>query len=96
MLHMSITVTLDDGAPKSYPVGPRVQVDFEREYKLSMLSAFSSDPKMEHLYWLGWKASHAAGAVVKPFDQWLDDVQSVEPDMGGDAGPLDDAEPSTT
>ena len=33
---------------------------------------------MEHLYWLGWKAQQSSGVVVKPFDGWLDTVESVE------------------
>jgi hypothetical protein len=43
-----------------------------------MPKAFSTEQKMEHLYWLGWKAQQSSGAVVKPFDGWLDTVDSVE------------------
>lgn len=86
MISLSVTVELVDGDVSKYPVTPRVQVDFERQFKVAMIEAFADAPKMEHLYWLGWKASHAGGAVVKPFDGWLDTVVSVRPEDGGPLG----------
>jgi hypothetical protein len=43
---------------------------------------------MEHTYWLAWKADHAAGNVVKPFDGYLDDIVSVE--LEESPAPLDE------
>ena len=87
MISLTLKVTTENGA-KDYSVGPKVQVAFEREFKVGLPKAFSADQKMEHLYWLAWKASHAAGEVVKPFDGWLDTVQAVEV-VGQDEVPLD-------
>jgi hypothetical protein len=42
---------------------------------------------MEYVYWLAWKAMQDSGAVVKPFEQWLDTVKSVEM-VGADDSPL--------
>ena len=66
---------LEDG---TYPVTPVVQVAFEREFKTGMGKAFQTDMRSEHVYWLGWKAMHAAGKVVKPFDGWLGELAAVE------------------
>ena len=43
--------------------------------------AFSTEQKAEHMYWLAWKCVANSGAVVKPFEGWLEtvvDVQMVE------------------
>lgn len=90
MISLNLRVTTADGE-KVYTVGPKIQVAFEREFKLGLPVAFSREQKVEHLYWLGWKASHAAGEVVKPFDGWLETVESVEL-VEVDSGPLSGTE----
>lgn len=77
MISLTLRVT-HNGETNEYVVGPKVQVAFEREWKIGLPKAFSADQKMEHLYWLGWKAQQSSGAVVKPFDGWLDGVEAVE------------------
>ena len=77
MISLTLRVT-HDGDTKEYVVGPKVQVQFEREWKVGMPKAFSSDQKVEHLYWLAWKAMQSSGAVVKPFDGWMDSLEAVE------------------
>ncbi len=78
MINLTLRVTDSNGSSNDYTVGPKVQVAFEREWKVGLPKAFTNDQKMEHLYWLGWKAQQSSGAVVKPFDGWLDTVESVE------------------
>jgi hypothetical protein len=78
MINLTLRVTDSTGNTSDYSVGPKVQVAFEREWKVGLAKAFTNDQKMEHLYWLGWKAQQSSGAVVKPFDGWLDTVASVE------------------
>ena len=82
MIELSIAVTMSDGRSDTYPVTPRVQVDFERHFKTSLISAMS-DAAMEHVYWLGWAAMKQSGEVVKLFDEWLNMVDRVELDAGG-------------
>jgi len=77
MISLNLRVT-HDGNTNEYAVGPKVQVAFEREWKVGLPKALTQDQRMEHLYWLGWKAQQASGAVVKPFDGWLEGVESVE------------------
>lgn len=86
MLTMRLTV-VTTGGTDTYPVTPKVQVEFERQYKVGIASAFQ-DPKVEYMYWIAWKASHAAGKVVKPFDSWLEDVIDVQLEDGA-TGPFD-------
>lgn len=85
-----LTITKTDGTTRTVPVTPKVIVAFEREFKTGLASAFNPDrdPKMEHLYWLGWKAEHMAGHVVKPFDGYLDEVEHI--DLEVDAVPFDE------
>jgi hypothetical protein len=77
MINITLRVQTNDKTGE-YPVTPMVQVAFEREWKVGLAKAFNQDQKMEHMYWLGWKSMNAAGEVVKPFDGWLNTVQSVE------------------
>lgn len=77
MISLSLRVT-HSGDTNEYVVGPKIQVQFEREWKVGMPKAFSSDQKVEHIYWLAWKATSGSGAVVKPFDSWIDGLEAVE------------------
>ena len=77
MISLTLRVTVA-GDTNEYQVGPKVQVAFEREWKTGLPKAFSSEQRMEHMYWIAWKAQHAAGVPVKPFDSWLDTVENVE------------------
>lgn len=77
MISMTLRVTVA-GETNEYQVGPKVQVAFEREWKTGLPKAFSTEQRMEHMYWIAWKAQHAAGVPVKPFDSWLDTVENVE------------------
>ena len=87
MLGLRLTVVTKDG-PATYDVSPKVQVEFERHFKVGIAKAFQDDQKVEHIYWLAWKAAHAGGAVVKPFDGWLDDIVDVQV-QDGDNAPFD-------
>jgi hypothetical protein len=77
MFSMHFTVVTKDGS-RSYPCTPKVQVDFERQFKIGIAKAFQEDQKVEHVYWLAWASQRAAGDVVKPFDAWLDEIVDVQ------------------
>lgn len=87
MIKLAMKVQMADDREAVYQVTPRVQVDFERQFKRSLVAAFSDEPSMEHLYWLGWRSMKAAGEQVANFDNWLDEVESVSPE-GADDVPL--------
>lgn len=86
MISLSLQIKTADTSG-TYVVGPRTQVAFEREWKVGLPKAFGDQQRVEYLYWLGWKAMQDSGAVVKPFEGWLDTVESVEM-VGADENPL--------
>jgi hypothetical protein len=86
MISLTLRVVTEAGTG-DFQVGPKTQVAFEREWKIGLPKAFGDQQKMEYVYWLAWKATQDDGQVVKPFEQWLDTVKSVEM-VGADDSPL--------
>lgn len=76
MMVYDVEVKIDDQTA-IYPVTPKVIVAYESQFKIGFIQGLSQNPKMEHVYWIGWEASRSAGVVVKPFSQWLDQLQWV-------------------
>lgn len=77
MIGINLKVTVD-GDEIIAPITPKSAIDFERHFKMGLPKAFTTEQKMEHLFWLGWACVKATGRVVKPFDSWLEQVQNVE------------------
>lgn len=90
---MRLVVEHTDGSQNTLNVLPKTLVAFERQFKVG-IGSLSTDPRMEYIYWLAWDAEKTSGAIVKPFDGWLDDVVSVESEE--DADPLEATPPSPT
>lgn len=89
MMGLRLRVVTDEGELGEFAVTPKVQVEFERYFKVGVGKAFQQEQRVEHMYWLAWKAVHAAGVAVKPFDSWLDSVVDVQ--MAEDSlSPLDE------
>ena len=84
---LKVKVEHADGETATYPVLPVTIVGFERKFHMGW-TAVQNDLHMEYVYWLGWDAEHKSGRVVKPFDEWLESIVSVEAE--GDAAPLED------
>lgn len=79
MIDVSVSVERRDGTRDEYPVFPPTIIAFERKWKVGLASAFSTNNVLfEHLYFLGWQAEKDAGVVVKPFDEWLKAVKTVD------------------
>ena len=76
------------GESNTVKVTPAVIVAFERHWKLGIGQAFTENMKMEHLMWLAWEAERKSGAVVKPFDEWIDQLDAV-PELNVDGVPTD-------
>ena len=89
MIAIKLRINTTEGSQGEFAVTPKVQVEFERQYKTGIGKAFENDLKMEHIYWLGWKAMHYAGRVVRPFDTWLDEIVEIEV-VNESTGPLDE------
>ena len=65
------------GSEYEFPVTPKVEVEFERKFGLGIGKAFQ-EQKREHQHYLCWLAMKQAGHVVKPFDGWLDEVETTD------------------
>lgn len=91
MIGSTIAVTID-GARKSAPIRPSVMVAFERHWRVGWLGAFGGDdPKIEHQCWVMWQAMKADNQVVKPFDEFvneLDDLPEIQALAKDGTGPL--------
>lgn len=83
---LSIKVKTTDGAEKSYKLTPRIIVAFEQQFGAGMPKLLGEQQKIEHLYWLAWKAQQidaqsGNGTPVKLFgNEYLDTLVSVELD----------------
>lgn len=75
---MRLTVTPATGEPYQITVTPAVIVAAERHFGKGMNQLFGEQMSYEALAWLAWKATHRSGAVVKPFDEWLDGIEGIE------------------
>lgn len=75
---MRLRVVPSEGEPYEVPVTPKVLVAAERQFGKSMTQLFGESPSYEALCWAAWKGSHVAGRIVKPFDEWLDDIDSID------------------
>ena len=72
-----------NGSEAEYPVTPKVEVEFERKFGVGIGKAFQ-EQKREHQHYLAWLAVKASGAVVKPFDGWLETVENTEVTVAAD------------
>lgn len=75
---MRLRVEPSTGDAYEVNVTPKVIVTVERHFSKPMTELFGESPAFEPLCWAAWKATQLSGRVVKPFDEWLDDVESIE------------------
>jgi hypothetical protein len=88
---MDLAVTMTGSEPVTVKISPKVVVAAERQFKSPMAKLFAAENvSYEVMAWLGWKGMHTAGHVVKTFDLWLDDVESVEFVAEESGTPLDE------
>lgn len=83
-----ITIVRADQTSDTFAVRPKTIVAFERHFKTGLSHAFVKDQKSEHLYWLAWECERSSGNAVKPFDAWLDTIETV--DIKTVSNPLDE------
>lgn len=73
-------------------ITPKAAVNFERNFKVSLIKAFAEEQRSEYIYYLAWECMKLAGKEVKPFDGWLDQLEEVEFIWDTDAGPLEETD----
>jgi len=78
---LSIKVKTTDGVEASYKLTPRVIVAFEQQYGKGMPKLLGEEQKIEHVFWLAWKALQTNGVIVKPWGpDFLDTLERAELD----------------
>lgn len=76
---LSVKVKMVDGLEASYKLTPRIIVAFEQNFGAGMPKLLGEQQKVEHIFWLGWKALQTNGVVVKVFGpEFLDSLISAE------------------
>ena len=76
---LSVKIVMTDGVEHIYSLRPRIIVDFEQKFNKGLAKLLGEEQKLEHIYYLGWKALQSNGIVVKPFGgDFLDTIKSVE------------------
>jgi len=75
---MRLRVVPAQGEPYEVNITPKVIVAAERQFTKPMSQLFGENALFEALCWTAWKASQTSGIIVKPFDEWLDDIDSIE------------------
>jgi hypothetical protein len=78
---LAIKVKTVDGVEACYKLTPRIIVAFEQQFGAGMPKLLGEQQKIEHIYWLAWKAMQTNGLVVKVFGpEFLDTIVSAELD----------------
>jgi hypothetical protein len=78
---LAIKIKTTDGAEVTYKLTPRIIVAFEQQFGAGMPKLLGEQQKVEHIYWLAWKALQVNGHVVKPFTpEFLDTLITAELD----------------
>ena len=78
---LAVKVKTTDGVEASYKLTPRIIVAFEQNFGKGMPKLLGEEQRVEHIYWLAWKAMQVNGVVVKLFSpEFLDTIVSAELD----------------
>ena len=78
---LAIKIKLTDGTEMAYKLTPRIIVAFEQQFGAGMPKLLGEQQKIEHIYWLAWKAMQTNGLVVKLFGpEFLDTIAAAELD----------------
>jgi len=78
---LAIKVKTTEGVEVSYKLTPRIIVAFEQNFGKGMPHLLGQEQRVEHIYWLAWKAMQVNGVVVKLFGpEFLDTIVSAELD----------------
>jgi hypothetical protein len=76
-----------DGAEVSYKLTPRIIVAFEQQFGAGMPKLLGEQQRIEHIFWLFWKAQQVNGVVVKLFGpEYLDSIVYAELDADSSFG----------
>lgn len=77
-MRMILRVELTDGSVEEVTCGARDFVAFEEKYQRSV-ARFEQELKLTDLLFIAWHSLHRQKKTNKDFDNWLDDIESIEP-----------------
>lgn len=76
---LSVKVKTTDGVEASYKLTPRIIVAFEQNFGAGMPKLLGEQQRVEHIYWICWKAMQTNGLIVPVFGPaFLDTIVSAE------------------
>lgn len=79
-MKINLQIQFEDGKSKEVVCNAADLVAFEDKFNVS-ISAIGAETKLSHLLFLAWHSEKRTKATDKPFDSWLETVESV-----GDSG----------
>lgn len=77
-MRINLRVELADGQIEDVVCGAKDLVAFEEKYERSV-ARFEQEMKLTDLLFLAWHSLNRQKKTTKSFDEWLDDVESIEP-----------------
>lgn len=77
-MRMILRVELTDGSIEEVKCGARDFVAFEEKYERSV-ARFEQELKLTDLLFIAWHALTRQKKTTKDFQNWLDDVEAIEP-----------------
>ena len=75
---MRLRVVPSSGDAYEVALTPKLIVAVERQFSQPVSTLFGESASFEVLCWTAWRGTQASGRIVKPFDEWLDDLDSIE------------------
>jgi hypothetical protein len=81
-----VVIARTDGTVDRLPVIPKVEMRFERTYKVGVNRAFTGETEnATNLYRMAWELDRdqvaAAGGTALDLDRWIDDIVAVEVEL---------------
>lgn len=76
-MKINLRLTYENQEPKEIVCSARDLVAFEEKYDRSV-AKFETEFKLTDLLYLAWHSEHRQKVTKKEFNEWLDEVESVE------------------
>ena len=77
-LNLQVAYTANPDKPKDIICNPSDMVKLEERFDISIAS-LESNIKITHLLFLAWASETRTKATTAPFDEWVDNIESVSP-----------------
>jgi hypothetical protein len=75
-MKINLQVQFEDGNSKEIVANAADLVAFETEFNIS-IARLGAESKLSHLMFLAWHAAKRQKMTDKPFEEWLDGVDSI-------------------